>query len=89
MERRKHDCGNCTQRSKQCVVDSDQTTCRGCRSTRICCDRKMKFLFDSTKDDFFSDFELFIQVYNGPRPENQRSLQKAVSKRKRQESKTI
>ncbi|KAF8139531.1 hypothetical protein K438DRAFT_1879729 [Mycena galopus ATCC 62051] len=73
-------CSNCKQRSQQCIVDFDQTTCRGCRLTRICCDHKMNLLFNSTKDDFFSDFEL---------PRNQWSLLKAVSKRKRQESKIL
>jgi hypothetical protein len=53
----------------------------------VCCDRKLQFLFDHTKDEFFQDFQMFHEIYRRARPEQQRRFQKTFNKRKQRQSK--
>ncbi|KAF7345346.1 hypothetical protein MSAN_01911600 [Mycena sanguinolenta] len=48
---------------KACIVDENSTICRPCRQFKLGCDRRQRFLFDMTKNEFFSDYEEFLAVY--------------------------
>ncbi|KAJ6518912.1 hypothetical protein C8R45DRAFT_9265 [Mycena sanguinolenta] len=78
-------CQHCStsRTGKTCVIEDDYASCRPCRTARINCDRKIKFLFDSTKEDYFPNFELFLHVYNTGKPGavEQRKMQKAINKK--------
>ncbi|KAJ6481341.1 hypothetical protein C8R47DRAFT_1074066 [Mycena vitilis] len=58
-------CFNClrSKNRKTCIVDDDQPSCRTCREFKLGCDRKQLFLFDLTKNDFFSSYDQFLKVF--------------------------
>ncbi|CAK5277617.1 unnamed protein product [Mycena citricolor] len=62
---------------RQCIIDEDQPSCRPCRDAKISCDRKCKFIYDLTKDDFFPEYALFLHVYNDRKPGQLRKLKQA------------
>ncbi|KAJ7238557.1 hypothetical protein B0H12DRAFT_1137154 [Mycena haematopus] len=80
-------CIHCStgRKRKVCVVEADHASCRPCRTARVNCDRKIKFLFDNTKEDYFPNFNMFFQVYNSQRPQERRTYQKTINKRKLRE----
>ncbi|KAJ7778251.1 hypothetical protein B0H16DRAFT_1502741 [Mycena metata] len=49
---------------KQCIIELDQASCRACREAKMACDRKLQFLFDSTRDQYFDTMEEFLTVFN-------------------------
>ncbi|KAJ7112267.1 hypothetical protein C8R44DRAFT_882649 [Mycena epipterygia] len=55
-------CAN-SKNKRLCVIDSDHPSCRACREIKVACDRKPRFLFDMTKDDFFPTYEQFMAVF--------------------------
>ncbi|KAJ7034421.1 hypothetical protein C8F04DRAFT_1183235 [Mycena alexandri] len=81
------DCERCKggRKWKVCVVDTDQVGCRTCRKARVACDRKARFLYDLTKDDFFPTLDVFLSVYNAPDKRQRRACRKSANKRLRQE----
>jgi len=60
-------CSNSKTR-RICVVDEDQPSCRSCRDAKIACDRKPKFVFDMTKDEFFPNYDQFLVVFKNKEP---------------------
>ncbi|KAJ7057745.1 hypothetical protein C8F01DRAFT_1150949 [Mycena amicta] len=73
------DCESCqASRPRQaCVFGDAQMSCRACRyrqhsgassptATSKTCSRKLRFLFDMTKDEFFSDYDQFVSIYHAP-----------------------
>ncbi|KAJ7637963.1 hypothetical protein DFH06DRAFT_1138610 [Mycena polygramma] len=68
---------------RQCVVDEDNPSCRTCRSTKIGCDRKTQFVFDMTKDHFFSNYDQFLKVYENRDPRHIKKLKQAENYSKR------
>ncbi|KAJ7463976.1 hypothetical protein FB451DRAFT_1264353 [Mycena latifolia] len=77
-------CNNCLHSKKKhiCSVDWDHFSCRTCRTLRINCDRKAQFIFDATKEHFFSSFDQFIAVYMCKQPGKMRNA-KMTENRKR------
>ncbi|KAJ7187912.1 hypothetical protein C8R46DRAFT_1053052 [Mycena filopes] len=66
----------------ECTVgDDSQSTCDQCRRSKLLCDRKLRFLFDATRDEFFSTREQFSQVYNFRDRRRCRTLKKSANKR--------
>ncbi|KAJ7125024.1 hypothetical protein C8R44DRAFT_782076 [Mycena epipterygia] len=63
-------CGKCdSSRVKRiCIIDEDQPSCRPCRLMKVGCDRKPRFVFDMTKDQFFPVYEEFLKVFNNRVP---------------------
>ncbi|KAJ7473892.1 hypothetical protein B0H11DRAFT_1337760 [Mycena galericulata] len=63
-------CHKCsTSKSRRvCIVDEDNPNCRTCRNAKISCDRKSKFIFDLTKDEFFPEYDQFLSVYHNREP---------------------
>ncbi|KAF7369786.1 hypothetical protein MVEN_00310800 [Mycena venus] len=80
-----HSCDKCSSSRilKHCVLDDDQASCRPCRDAKMACDRKVKFLFESTREDFFPTMDLFLYVYNGEQPTKCRSFQKTANKKRK------
>ncbi|KAJ7132917.1 hypothetical protein C8R46DRAFT_1235465 [Mycena filopes] len=78
-------CERCTssRSSGPCVVEDDQPSCLQCRKWKTACDRKMRFLFENTREDFFPTKEQFIYVYNERDRRRCRSLKKMANKRRR------
>ncbi|KAK7048084.1 hypothetical protein R3P38DRAFT_2867267 [Favolaschia claudopus] len=76
-------CDKCTKGRiiKQCTVDEYQAGCKTCRLSRTACDRKTKFLFEMTRNDFFPTMDLFLQAYNQKQPATCRSVRKMANKR--------
>ncbi|KAJ6474034.1 hypothetical protein C8R47DRAFT_1324304 [Mycena vitilis] len=60
-------CSN-SKTGKTCVVDEDQPSCRTCRSNKLGCDRKQLFVYEYTKDDFFSSYAQFLSVFRNKEP---------------------
>ncbi|KAJ7606062.1 hypothetical protein DFH06DRAFT_1150228 [Mycena polygramma] len=73
-------------RWKQCIVDEDHPSCRSCRTAKVSCDRKLRFLYETTSPDFFSSWDLFLHVYNTRRGKEVRAFQKEANKRRNRES---
>ncbi|KAK7018850.1 hypothetical protein R3P38DRAFT_2538758 [Favolaschia claudopus] len=48
---------------KACVLEDDQLTCLPCRDSKMGCDRKTKFIFEYTKNNFFPTMDEFMSVY--------------------------
>ncbi|KAJ7111511.1 hypothetical protein C8R44DRAFT_742619 [Mycena epipterygia] len=65
-EHNRKSCAKCTSsRGRRiCVVDEDHPSCKTCRSAKIGCDRKLLFLFDMTKAEYFPSFDQFIKVFH-------------------------
>ncbi|KAJ7635506.1 hypothetical protein DFH06DRAFT_1336527 [Mycena polygramma] len=63
-------CNKCVNSKKKrtCIIDEDHASCRTCRDAKIGCDRKPRFVFDMTKDEFFSTYDQFITVYEKREP---------------------
>ncbi|KAJ6487831.1 hypothetical protein C8R45DRAFT_258185 [Mycena sanguinolenta] len=64
---------------------SNPESCQHCktrRKARVNCDRKIKFIFDNTKDSFFPDYEMFLQAYNNGCRSERRRLQTAINKKR-------
>ncbi|KAJ7472776.1 hypothetical protein FB451DRAFT_302950 [Mycena latifolia] len=59
-------CGRCAQSKvhRLCIVDEDNPNCRACRSMKVGCDRKPRFVFDMTTDMFFPTYTQFLPIYN-------------------------
>ncbi|KAJ7662639.1 hypothetical protein DFH06DRAFT_1128851 [Mycena polygramma] len=78
-------CRKCTsfKSQRQCVVDEDNPSCRTCRSAKIGCDRKTQFVFDMTKEDFFSNYDQFTKVYENRDPRHLKRLKQAENSFKR------
>ncbi|KAJ7114752.1 hypothetical protein C8R44DRAFT_984174 [Mycena epipterygia] len=71
-EHNRKSCAKCTSsRGRRiCVVDEDHPSCKTCRSAKIGCDRKLLFLFDMTKAEYFPTFDQFIKVFHSKEPSN-------------------
>ncbi|KAJ7645954.1 hypothetical protein DFH06DRAFT_1476562 [Mycena polygramma] len=78
-------CENClnSRNPGKCRIDPDEVCCLPCRAAKMGCDRKVKFLFDSTKNDFFPTMELFTDVYLQRDGRHFRAVKKALNKRRR------
>ncbi|KAJ6464206.1 hypothetical protein C8R47DRAFT_1079753 [Mycena vitilis] len=55
-------CAN-SRNGKKCEVDSDHPSCRACRRNKVGCDRKPRFVFDMTKDQFFPSYPHFLRIF--------------------------
>ncbi|KAK6992855.1 hypothetical protein R3P38DRAFT_3080286 [Favolaschia claudopus] len=77
-------CDRCTKGKviRHCVIEEYQAACKTCRTARTACDRKVKFLFEMTRKDFFPTMDLFLRAYNKKGPNACRSVQ-AANKRLR------
>ncbi|KAJ7661405.1 hypothetical protein DFH06DRAFT_1129511 [Mycena polygramma] len=63
----------------------DKTRCIPCRAMKIGCDRKTRFLFDMTKDTYFSTFDQFMKVFRNKPTASQRRPRKSSAKLRRLE----
>ncbi|KAF7332745.1 hypothetical protein MKEN_00158000 [Mycena kentingensis (nom. inval.)] len=60
------DCAVCSAARRLCIVARGQLACQVCLDRiqgQAWCTRMLRFLFDATKDDYFSDFDQFSTVY--------------------------
>ncbi|KAJ7938191.1 hypothetical protein B0H13DRAFT_1135694 [Mycena leptocephala] len=73
----------CRRTLKHCIVDEGQASCRPCRESKTACDRKLKFLFDCTREEFFPTFEAFMEVFNAKNQDQCRTFQKSANKRRK------
>ncbi|KAJ6539637.1 hypothetical protein B0H19DRAFT_1179937 [Mycena capillaripes] len=55
-------CAN-SKTSRVCIIDEDQLSCTACRSIKIGCDRKPRFVFEMTKEEFFPTFDQFMAIF--------------------------
>jgi hypothetical protein len=81
-------CLRCSENKRRiCIVEADHPSCKTCRTSKKPCDRKLRFLFDLTRKDFFHDFDQFCTVYDrGPPHQSDEAESQIVSKkRKRQQ----
>ncbi|KAJ7481180.1 hypothetical protein B0H11DRAFT_2024572 [Mycena galericulata] len=62
-------CSKClnSKKKRACIIDEDQPSCRTCRESKVRCDRKPRFVYEMTKDEFFSKYEDFTAVFNNGR----------------------
>ncbi|KAJ7457196.1 hypothetical protein B0H11DRAFT_2063289 [Mycena galericulata] len=57
-------CDRCLKsRTRVCVIDEDQPSCRPCRAGKLGCDRKTLFVYDLTKAEYFRSYDQFLAVY--------------------------
>lgn len=49
--------------ARTCIIDEDHPSCRACRDVKIGCDRKPRYVFDLTKDQFFPTYPEFLHVF--------------------------
>ncbi|KAJ7284164.1 hypothetical protein C8J57DRAFT_1710412 [Mycena rebaudengoi] len=77
-------CDKChvSRDNRECVVEDDQPSCRPCRNAKMSCDRKLKFLFESTREKFFPSMDLFLEVHNRKNGKQCRSFKKTANKRR-------
>ncbi|KAJ6453683.1 hypothetical protein C8R47DRAFT_1158671 [Mycena vitilis] len=78
-------CSKCTNSKTKriCMIDENHTGCIPCRTMKIGCDRKLLFLFDLTRDEYFPTFDQFMKVIrNKPRTEPKRSRTSIVKLRR-------
>ncbi|KAJ7045243.1 hypothetical protein C8F04DRAFT_1174207 [Mycena alexandri] len=74
----------CVSRSlRECLVEEDQASCKPCRAAHTACDRKLQFLFESTREEFFPTMEKFLVVFKARDSELSRSYQKTANKRRK------
>ncbi|KAJ6511611.1 hypothetical protein C8R47DRAFT_739237 [Mycena vitilis] len=64
-----------------CILDDDSASCKPCREAKIGCDRKTRFLFDVTKDEFFPTLDQFIDAYRSREPGRLRRFNRQDSPR--------
>ncbi|KAJ7027193.1 hypothetical protein C8F04DRAFT_1189856 [Mycena alexandri] len=74
-------CQKClsSKKRKKCIIDDDQPSCRTCRDTKLGCDRKPRFVFDMTKDEFFPSYEQFLQIFQNPEKGRLRRYEKGIN----------
>ncbi|KAJ7933898.1 hypothetical protein B0H13DRAFT_2500710 [Mycena leptocephala] len=48
---------------RKCEIDVDHPSCRPCRANKVGCDRKPRFVFEMTKDQFFPTYAQFLKVF--------------------------
>ncbi|KAJ7720820.1 hypothetical protein B0H16DRAFT_1603985, partial [Mycena metata] len=78
-------CDRCisSRTSAACTVSEDQPGCVQCRKAKTACDRKIRFLFESTRDEFFPTRGQFLQIYNMRDRSRCRTFNKTANKRRR------
>ncbi|KAJ7617675.1 hypothetical protein DFH06DRAFT_1145101 [Mycena polygramma] len=64
-----------------CILDDDSASCKTCREAKIGCDRKTRFLFDVTKDEFFPTLDQFLDAYRSREPGRLRRFNRQDSPR--------
>ncbi|KAK7000762.1 hypothetical protein R3P38DRAFT_2560389 [Favolaschia claudopus] len=85
-ERNKESCSRC-QRGRNwraCFVENDQLTCLPCRKSKMACDRKTRFIFEYTKDEFFPTMDEFKAVYGKKEHTDCRVYRKWASRKLRE-----
>ncbi|KAJ7676731.1 hypothetical protein DFH06DRAFT_1122036 [Mycena polygramma] len=78
-------CSKCTNSKTKriCMIDENRTGCIPCRTMKIGCDRKLLFLFELTRDEYFPTFDQFMKVIrNKPTTEQKRSRMSTVKLRR-------
>ncbi|KAJ6544015.1 hypothetical protein B0H19DRAFT_1169338, partial [Mycena capillaripes] len=74
----------CASRTlKACIIEQDQPSCLPCRNAKMACDRKTKFLFDTTCNDFFPTMEIFMSVFKARDQQQCRSYLKTANKQRK------
>ncbi|KAJ7753765.1 hypothetical protein B0H16DRAFT_1722964 [Mycena metata] len=75
-------CGKCllSKVHKVCDIMDDHPSCLTCRNKKIRCDRRARFVYEHTKDEFFSDFEEFMIAFNRAPPKDVREIKKHKSR---------
>ncbi|KAJ7016598.1 hypothetical protein C8F04DRAFT_1201833 [Mycena alexandri] len=77
-------CNKClNSKSKRCIIDEDQASCRTCRDNKVGCDRKPRFVYDMMKHDFFASYEQFLAVFQSREPGRLRRYDKLETRCKR------
>ncbi|KAJ7035869.1 hypothetical protein C8F04DRAFT_1181901 [Mycena alexandri] len=58
-------CGRCllSKDRKACTIVDDHPSCLTCRTKKLSCDRRARFVFEHTKDEFFDNFEEFSAAF--------------------------
>ncbi|KAJ7044255.1 hypothetical protein C8F04DRAFT_1174696 [Mycena alexandri] len=75
-------CGRClvSKDHKVCDVVDDHPSCLTCRNKKQSCDRRARFVFEHTKDEFFSDFEEFLKAFSITPPKEVQEIKRAKSR---------
>ncbi|KAJ7019098.1 hypothetical protein C8F04DRAFT_1276682 [Mycena alexandri] len=78
-------CGRCSisKKPRTCRIEHDHPSCQTCRKLKLSCDRRARYVFDNTKDEFFQDFEEFLKVFSCKPPTTLRAGKKAESRMRR------
>ncbi|KAJ7616335.1 hypothetical protein DFH06DRAFT_1145605 [Mycena polygramma] len=77
-ESNKQPCERCanSKNNRECIVDESHPSCRPCRRNKVGCDRKPRFVFDMTKEQFFPSYSQFMRIYQDGKSEQIRRLRR-------------
>ncbi|KAJ6522283.1 hypothetical protein B0H19DRAFT_683094 [Mycena capillaripes] len=75
-------CNKCrsSKKKRQCVIEEDNPSCLACRTIKIGCDKKPRFVFEMTKEEFFPHYDQFLQVFQNKEPGRLRRYNRVKSK---------
>ncbi|KAJ7698509.1 hypothetical protein B0H16DRAFT_1484409 [Mycena metata] len=84
-QRDQQPCSRCTdaRTPRICKITIDHPCCQNCRELKIGCDRRARFVFEHTKQDFFDDYQSFLAVYSTKPPRDMRSLKQTGNRARR------
>ncbi|KAJ7769867.1 hypothetical protein B0H16DRAFT_1685994 [Mycena metata] len=84
-QRDQQPCSRCTdaRAPRICKITIDHPCCQTCRELKIGCDRRARFVFEHTKQDFFDDYQSFLAVYTTKPPREMRSLKQTGNRARR------
>ncbi|KAJ7039400.1 hypothetical protein C8F04DRAFT_1255105 [Mycena alexandri] len=78
-------CGRClTSKDKTtCDIADDHPSCLTCRTKKLSCDRRARFVFEHTRDEFFADFQDFKVAFSVDPPKDIKAINRTKSKNRR------
>ncbi|KAJ7932925.1 hypothetical protein B0H13DRAFT_1856536 [Mycena leptocephala] len=84
-------CEGCEMRKNKriCLVDFDHPSCRPCRANKVLCDRKLRFIFDMTKEQFFPSYSQFLRIFKDRQPGQLRRLRRHENRFKPEDARRI
>ncbi|KAJ6457542.1 hypothetical protein C8R47DRAFT_1081976 [Mycena vitilis] len=77
-ERNKQPCERCanSKTNRECIVEENHPSCRPCRRNKVGCDRKPRFVFDMTKEQFFPSYSQFMRIFQDGKSDQIRRLRR-------------
>ncbi|KAJ7758272.1 hypothetical protein B0H16DRAFT_1535672 [Mycena metata] len=75
-------CGRCalSKDHKTCTIAEDHPSCLTCRNKKLSCDRRARFVFEHTRDEFFADFDEFRRAFSLAPPKDVQNIKKTKSR---------